>query len=206
MKKIWKTMFSLVMMTVLAACSSSTGSSLAESSAASASSASTGSLTGNEPTSMVVVFSATGNTMEAANLISEQTGVPIFEVTPVQPYTDEDLNYNDPDSRVSKEHDDESLRTIALESTTPDNWNSVETVYLGYPIWWGIAGWPMSSFVQAVDFEGKTVYPFCTSVSSGVGESAVQLSEIANGGDWKEGVRFSPSPSSDEIQEWLSAQ
>ena len=64
----------------------------------------------------------------------------------------------------------------------------------------------MSSFVQAVDFEGKTVYPFCTSVSSGVGESAVQLSEIANGGDWKEGVRFSPSPSSDEIQEWLSAQ
>lgn len=204
MKKIWKTMVSLAMMTVLAACSSSAGSSSAASSSASASSAgSSASTTGNEPTSMVVVFSATGNTMEAANLISEQTGAPIFEVIPSQPYTDDDLNYNDPDSRVSKERDDESLRTVALESTTPENWDSVEAVYLGYPIWWGIAAWPMSSFVQGVDFEGKTVYPFCTSASSGVGNSATQLAELANGGDWKEGVRFSSSQSADEITEWF---
>lgn len=204
MKKIWKTMVSLVMMTVLAACSSSAGSSSAASSSASASSTgSSASTTGNEPTSMVVVFSATCNTMEAANLISEQTGAPIFEVIPSQPYTDDDLNYNGPDSRVSKERDDESLRTVALESTTPENWDSVEAVYLGYPIWWGIAAWPMSSFVQGVDFEGKTVYPFCTSASSGVGNSATQLAELANGGDWKEGVRFSSSPSADEITEWF---
>ena len=84
---------------------------------------------------LVVYYSATGNTEEAANMIADATGGTLFELEPVEPYTDEDLNYNDEDSRVSREHEDESLRDVELVSTTVENWDSYDTVFIGYPIW-----------------------------------------------------------------------
>lgn len=152
---------------------------------------------------LVVYYSATGNTEEAANLIADATGGDIFELEPVEPYTDDDLNYSDENSRVSREHEDESLRDVELVSTTVDNWDSYDTVFIGYPIWWGIAAWPVDSFVENNDFTGKTVIPFATSASSGLGESGQLLADMAGTGDWQEGQRFSSSVDEAEVQEWI---
>ena len=110
---------------------------------------------------LVVYFSATGNTEEAAGYIAGLTGGDLFELEPVEPYTSENLNYSDDNSRVSLEYADESLREVELVADTVENWDSYDTVFIGYPIWWGIAAWPVDNFIEANDFTGKTVIPFC---------------------------------------------
>lgn len=152
---------------------------------------------------LVVYFSATGNTEEAAGYIASLTGGDLFELEPAQPYTSEDLNYGNEDSRVSREHADESLRDVELVADTVENWEDYDTVFLGYPIWWGIAAWPVDTFVEANDFTGKTVIPFATSASSGLGESGQLLAELAGTGDWQEGMRFRSSVSEADVQSWL---
>lgn len=152
---------------------------------------------------LVVYYSATGNTQNVANTIADITGGDLFELEPVEPYTDEDLNYSDENSRVSREHEDESLQNVELTSTTVDNWDSYDTVFIGYPIWWGEAAWPVDSFVENNDFTGKTVIPFATSASSGIGESGQLLADIAGTGDWQEGQRFSSSADEADVQEWI---
>lgn len=152
---------------------------------------------------LVVYFSATGNTESAANYIAQATGGDLFELEPAEPYTDKDLNYNNDDSRVSREHEDESLRDVELVADTVENWDEYDTVFIGYPIWWGIAAWPVDSFVKANDFTGKTVIPFATSASSGLGQSGELLAELAGTGDWQEGQRFSSSVSEEDIQAWV---
>ena len=154
---------------------------------------------------LVVYFSATGNTEEAANQIASNLDADIFEITPADSYTEDDLNYSDDSSRVSQEYEDESLRDVELETTEVANWDSYDTVFIGYPIWWGIAAWPVSSFVATNDFTGKTVIPFCTSASSGLGDSGDLLAETAGTGNWLEGQRFSSSPSEDDITSWLDS-
>lgn len=152
---------------------------------------------------LVVYYSATGNTQEAANLIAELTGGDLFELEPAAPYTDEDLNYSDENSRVVYEHDNPDARDVVLVQDTVDNWDEYDTVFLGYPIWWGIAAWPVDDFVTANDFTGKTVIPFCTSASSGLGESGELLAEMAGTGDWLEGQRFPSRVSREDVQTWL---
>ena len=152
---------------------------------------------------LVVYYSATGNTEGVANTIADITGGDLFELEPVEPYTDEDLNYSDENSRVSREHEDESLQNVELTSTTVDNWDSYDTVFIGYPIWWGEAAWPVDSFVENNDFTGKTVIPFATSASSGIGESGQLLADLAGTGDWQEGQRFSSSADEADVQEWI---
>ncbi len=153
---------------------------------------------------LVVYFSATGNTETAANYIAAATGADVLELEPVEPYSSEDLNWRDDDSRVAREHEDESLRHVELTVSTLENWDEYGTVYIGYPIWWGIAAWPVNAFVEANDFTGKTVIPFCTSSSSGLGDSGALLAELAVTGDWQEGVRFSSSVSEKDVQTWLA--
>lgn len=150
---------------------------------------------------LVVYFSATGNTEQAATYIADLTGGDLFELEPADPYTDEDLNYSNEDSRVSQEY--EALRNVELVADTVENWDSYDTVFIGYPIWWGIAAWPVDTFVEANDFTGKTVIPFCTSSSSGLGESGELLAQLAGTGDWQEGMRFRSSVSEADVQEWL---
>ncbi len=152
---------------------------------------------------LVVYYSATGSTKAVAQTIAETADADIFEITPVQPYTSEDLNWSNDNSRVSKEHNDESLRNVALTQVTPENWDSYDTVFIGYPIWWWIAAWPVDNFVKGNDFTGKTVIPFCTSSSSGIGDSGNLLQSMAGTGNWQSGQRFSSGASSSEVQKWV---
>lgn len=154
---------------------------------------------------LVVYYSATGNTETVANYIAEATGGDIFEIIPAEPYTSDDLNWTDENSRVTREHEDESLRDVELTTTQVENWDSYDTVFLGYPIWWGVAAWPVDGFVEANDFTGKTVIPFCTSSSSGLGESGELLAELAGTGNWQEGQRFRSSVSQEDVNEWVDS-
>ena len=160
---------------------------------------------GTQGKTLVVYFSATGNTERVAEVIADTTGGELFELEPVDPYTDEDLNYNDDNSRVSQEYADESLRNVELVADTVDDWQDVERIYIGYPVWWGIAAWPINTFVEANDFTGKTVIPFCTSASSGLGDSGELLAELAGTGDWQEGMRFSSSVSDEDVAVWVES-
>ena len=160
--------------------------------------------TGNGKT-LVVYYSASGNTKDVAEKIAKITEADLFEIEPVEPYTDDDLDWTDDDSRVSREHDDESLRDVELVSTTVDNWDSYDTVYIGYPIWWGIAAWPVDNFVKENDFTGKTVIPFCTAATSGIGDSGNLLEEMTGTGDWKEGERFHGGASESDISSWIDS-
>ena len=154
---------------------------------------------------LVVYYSATGNTRGVAKKLAENLNADTFEIVPSNPYTDDDLDWNDDNSRVSKEHDDESLRDVELESTTVPNFDTYDTVLIGYPIWWGIAAWPVNSFVEANDFTGKTIIPFCTSSSSGIGNSADILEDLTKTGTWQEGIRFGTNPSDDDINDFIDS-
>ena len=154
---------------------------------------------------LVVYYSAQGHTEEVANKIANNLGADIFKIEPVDEYSSDDLDWTDSNSRVSQEHDDESLRNIELVSTSVENWEDYDTVLIGYPIWWGIAAWPVDTFVKANDFTGKTVIPFCTSSSSGLGDSGDLLAEEANSGDWQDGHRFRSNPSDSDINNWTDS-
>ena len=149
---------------------------------------------------LVVYYSAQGHTEELASKIANNLNADLFKVEPVEEYTSSDLNYNDSSSRVSKEHEDESLRNIKLKNTRVDNFDSYDTVLIGYPIWWGVAAWPINNFVKENDFTNKTVIPFCTSASSGIGNSDKLLKELTTTGNWKDGVRFSSSAGDSDIK------
>ena len=152
---------------------------------------------------VVVYFTGTGNTEKVAAFIAEDTAGSTFQITPDDPYTMEDLNWTTEGSRVNREHEDESLRNIQLTTTEVPDWDSYDTVFIGYPIWWGIAAWPVDSFVSANDFIGKTVIPFCTSTSSSIGQSGELLAELAGTGDWLEGHRFSQVATAADVSQWL---
>lgn len=153
---------------------------------------------------LVIYYSASGNTARVAKDIAEAAGADLFEIVPTEVYTSEDLNWTNPDSRVSREHDDESLRDVPLTTTEVPDWDSYDTVFIGYPIWWGIAAWHVDTFVKNNDFTGKTVIPFATSSSSGMGQSGSLLADMAGTGEWQEGQRFSSGVSSDDVQSWVN--
>lgn len=153
---------------------------------------------------LVVYYSASGNTRRVAEAIAQAANADLFEIVPTEVYTNEDLNWTNPNSRVSREHDDESLRDVPLTTAEVENWDDYDTVFIGYPIWWGIAAWPVDTFVKNNDFTGKTVIPFATSSSSGMGQSGSLLAEMANGGDWQQGQRFSSGVSEADVQAWVN--
>lgn len=154
---------------------------------------------------LVLYFSASGNTKNIADMIADDTGADEYEITPSEPYTEDDLNWTDENSRVNREHEDESLQDVAFDSYDVPDWDSYDTVFVGYPIWWQDASWVMKSYVQHLDFTGKTVIPFCTSSSSPIGESGKNLESLAGSGNWLEGERFSGGASSDEVKEWVDS-
>ena len=141
---------------------------------------------------------ATGAPLAA---IAERLGADIFAIEAAEPYTEADLNYNAGASRVSVERADGV--NPELTQVTPDGWDGYDVVLLGYPIWWSEAAWPLRTFLAGNDFTGKTVVPFCTSGSSGIGDSADALAELAGSGDWREGERFS-ADAGDDAADWAA--
>ena len=135
---------------------------------------------------LVAYFSATGTTKGVAERIAAVTGGDLYEIVPAEPYTDEDLNYNDSSTRATMEQDDKNARPeIGSEDISLEGYT---TVYLGFPIWWGEEPRILDTFVEKYDFEGITVVPFCTSGGSGT---------------WLKGERLSSSVSEDEIKSWI---
>ncbi len=213
MKKLTSILLALVLVFSFAACSnnSDNGASRASSTtSAPAGTQSTDESSDNNTDSssnskiLVVYYSATGSTKAVAETIADTAGADLFEITLVDPYTNDDLNWTNDNSRVSVEHNDESKRDVPLTKTTPDNWADYDTVFIGYPIWWGIAAWPVNNFVKGNDFSGKTVIPFCTSASSGLGQSGDLLAEMAGTGNWQDGERFSSGASSSKVESWVN--
>ena len=153
---------------------------------------------------LVVYYSASGNTRRVAEAIAQAAGADLFEIVPTEVYTSDDLNWTNQNSRVSREHDDESLRDVPLTTTEVPDWDSYDVVFIGYPIWWGIAAWPVNNFVKANDFSKKTVIPFATSSSSGMGQSGSLLAEMAGTGSWQNGQRFSSGASESTVQQWVN--
>ena len=149
---------------------------------------------------IVVYFSGSGNTKRVA-----EAGAELFELTPADPYTGEDLNWRDSDSRVNKEHDNPDLQDTPLTTAQIPDWDSYDTVFIGYPIWWQEAAWPINNFVKGNDFTGKQVIPFCTSTSSGFGESGSKLAEMAGTGTWTSGMRFPENGAENDIRGWVQS-
>ena len=155
---------------------------------------------------LVVYYSATGSTERIAAMIAAQTGADVFVLTPETPYTSADLDWTNANSRVSIEHlDQDAQNAVALTEIIPENWENYDTIYIGYPIWWGIAAWPVNQFVTGNDFSGKVVIPFCTSSSSGFGQSGALLADAAGTGVWLDGMRFGYGTSESDVQEWLNS-
>ena len=153
---------------------------------------------------LVAYYSAQGHTKRVAEAVADELGADLFEIVPAEVYTDDDLNWTNDQSRVTREYEDESLRDTPLAQTTPDNWADYDTVLFGYPIWWAIAAWPCDHFATDNDFTGKKVIPFCTSSSSGLGQSGKLLAEAAGTGDWQDGQRFSSGASDSEVRSWAA--
>ena len=199
-----------VMALVLGGCglSSLTGSSsngqAANSAASGVAASSSGTVAAGGKT-LVVYYSATGRTERVAKVIAKERQADIMKLVPNPDYTEADLDYNDKSSRVSREHDDASLRDkIQLQKAVPDNWASYDTIFLGYPIWWSIAAWPVDAFVKANDFTGKNVGTFETAGVSQLGTSGKLLAEMAGGkGNWQDGTCFTGSLDDAKVQEWV---
>ena len=151
---------------------------------------------------LVAYFSATNNTEGVAQKLADGLGADLYEITPEQPYTDEDLDYGNSESRSSVEMNDPSARPAISGSI--ENMEQYDVVFIGYPIWWGEAPRIMSTFIESYDFSGKTLTAFCTSASSGFGNSDSSLRSAANGATWLDGHRFSAGASADDVMEWAN--
>ena len=152
---------------------------------------------------LVVYFSATGTTKKVGEMIAEITGGDIYEIKAEQEYTSADLNWNDSSSRSTLEQNDKSARPeISNLDLSIDEY---DVIYIGYPIWWGEEPRIMDSFVEAYDFTNKTMIPFCTSSSSGMGRSGKNLEENAGSGNWLSGSRFGSNVSKTDLESWIDS-
>ena len=155
----------------------------------------------NEPKALVVYFSCTGNTKSVAEKIAQLTGADLYEIVPEIPYTAEDLNYNNDSCRANREMDDPSARP-AIGSNAVEI-SVYDTVFIGYPIWWGTMPRIINTFLDTYDLSGKTVMPFCTSGSTGVSKSLSDIRAQEPAADVRDGLRASGSSDS-RIDEWIS--
>ena len=169
---------------------------------------------------LVAYYSASGTTKAVAQKIASYLGADLFEVVPKDDYTSADLDWTNKNSRVCREHDAifgskangsatvEDLKkvSVAMKNPMPDL-SKYDTVFIGAPVWWGIAAWPVNAFVEGADFKGKTVVPFCTSMSSGLGRCGELLHEVAgaSNGNWLTGKRFGTRAGDSEVKNWLDS-
>ena len=152
--------------------------------------------------SVVIYFSATGNTERVAGYIQEITGSDIIEIIPADEYTNVDLNYSDDDCRANQEQNDDSARPEIANEIDVD---SYDTIYLGFPIWWGDVPKIILTFLDTYDLSGKTVIPFCTSGGSGISTSMNTLRNYNQNINWIDGEQFSSGASKNAIESWINS-
>lgn len=150
---------------------------------------------------LVVYFSATGNTKAVAEEIVRLTGADLYEIVPAEPYSADDLNYSSDSCRANQEMNDASARP-AIGSEAIDL-SVYDTVFVGYPIWWGTAPRIINTFLDMYDLSGKTVMPFCTSGSSGISQSVSAIRAAEPDADVRDGLRASGAGDS-SIESWIS--
>jgi flavodoxin len=204
-KKLFVILLIILTMGVMSACGSSGSEEQgeAESQPESAAEESADAVATDSGDTMVIYFSVTGNTEGVAETIAQITGADMYKIEAAEPYTDADIDYNNDSSRASVEQDDPTARP-AFAGEVP-SLEGVNTVYLGYPIWFGQEPRIMDTFVETVDFDGVTVIPFCTSGSSDIGDSGKTLEQNAGSGTWLEGQRFDAGASEDELRAWIES-
>ena len=149
----------------------------------------------------VAYFSATGNTADIAEKIADILGADKYEIIPLEPYTADDLNYNDDSCRANIEMNDESARPAIDGDMTA--LTEYDTVFIGYPVWWGTAPRIINTFFDSYDMSGKTIYTFCTSGGSGIGQSIDDLTGMYPDITISDGRRFNAGASEDDVREWL---
>lgn len=150
---------------------------------------------------LVAYFSATGNTETVAGYLAESLSADTYTITPETPYTTDDLNWRDEASRSVQEHNDHSIRPAISGSL--EDMDEYDVIFLGYPLWWGDAPLIVRTFLESYDLAGKTIVPFCTSSSSGFGDSGKNLEEFAPDALWQDGERFTGRSTQDDVAEWL---
>ena len=202
MKKVIAVMLVILTIGIMSGCGSSeqTGAEEQPETTAEESAEGTTEATGD---TMVIYFSVTGHTKAVAGMITQITDADVYEIEAEEPYTDADIDYNDDSSRASIEKNDKSARP-SFAGDAP-SLEGVKTVYLGYPIWFGQEPRIMDTFVEAVSFDGITVIPFCTSGSSGIGDSGKNLEQLAGSGTWLAGERFAADTTEEEVQSWIDS-
>ncbi|MBD5516283.1 MAG: flavodoxin [Lachnospiraceae bacterium] len=150
---------------------------------------------------LVAYFSATGTTKGVAEIIAENMGADIYEIVPQKPYTDADLDWHDDSSRSTIEMNDRLCRPEINGAV--EDMEQYDIVFVGYPIWWGEAPRIVSTFMESYSFDGKTLIPFCTSSSSGLGSSGKNLEKLTDGAQWMEGMRFGGGASETDVKAWI---
>ncbi len=206
MKKLFTVLLASLMLLVLGGCGGSDGAAATSSqtvkpAASTSSGAGAGQAAGSK--TLVVYFSATGNTKALANTCAKVLGADQFEIVPEKPYTKEDLNYNDETTRATVEMRDESVRPAIKNKLT--NLDQYSTIVLAYPIWWGQAPRIIDTFMESYDLNGKTIVPVCTSGSSDIGSSAEYLHRFAPNAKWQDGKRFARGASESEVKQFLTS-
>lgn len=153
---------------------------------------------------LVAYFSASGTTARVAKRLAEAIGADIFEIQPKEPYTQADLNWNDRTSRSSIEMNDDACRPAL--ATQAENMDRYDTVFIGFPIWWYVEPRIIDTFLEAYDFEGKTIVPFATSGGSGLGKAPVRMQEIAKGSVVRQGKVLNGHQSVEALRNWALDQ
>lgn len=152
---------------------------------------------------LVAYFSASGVTAKVAEKLAEAVGAGLYEIRPEVPYTNADLDWQNKKSRSSVEMDDKSCRPQMADQSA--DVSGAEVVYIGFPVWWYREPSIIDTFLEAYDFSGKKIVPFCTSGSSGIGETAKRMQEIAGSGVVLEGKRFPSNVSVNELKTWADS-
>lgn len=198
MKRFWAVLAAVFLVVAVTACGNG------EKSAAPSSTEAKAEAKLDPSKTLVVYFSATGNTEKVATRISEVTGGKLSKIVPAQPYTDGDLNYSNKQSRSTTEQNDPKVRPGI--SNKIDNWGNYDTVFVGFPIWWYEEPRIMDTFMESYDFSGKTVIPFCTSGGSDIENAEVNLKALFKGqGKWLKGRQMSSSISEKDVSDWLKS-
>lgn len=219
MKKVWTFFLSMAFVLSLAACggtAASSGGSASSEPAASAFASSAQPAASSEaaepsadaassaepetPAALVAYFSWSGNTQQMAQVIAEQTGGDLFEIAPATPYTED---YDELLDIAQQEQAEEARPALADEV---ENWDSYDTVFVGYPNWWGDAPMAVYTFLESYDWTGKTLVPFNTSASSGFGRSLEGIAQSAAGATVLEGLALTEGElpdAQDRVTEWL---